>query len=185
MHSSSRYHFSRYHALFHSFSPSFLLQSFPQFFPKFLDPCSLAQIPHSCIYFPKLAPTIASMVTSPLLGTICVHPLSTGSLCFDLDTFQSSSRISRTSPMSPCSISSHEKGQYFSLCFLVPLSVFHFLTPPQSASRWAVPHGLSPGTHRCPLPVTFQREVSVAEAEREGDRTLLKPFSAVEKEEFM
>lgn len=50
---SSKHHFSRYHTLFPSFSSSFLIQSFPHFCPKFLDPCSLAQMPHSCICFPN------------------------------------------------------------------------------------------------------------------------------------
>lgn len=31
----------------------FLIQPFPHFCPKYLDPCSLAQMLHSCICFPK------------------------------------------------------------------------------------------------------------------------------------
>ena len=183
-------------------SPLFSYSHSPIFVPNSLIHVHLSRCPIPASTFPRLAPIVVLLLTSPLPGTTRAHPLTSvsvpsvplsawvspsdppswmpSSLLFLLllkFLSQPSSGISRTSPMFPCSNPPP-------LSSSVPLSIVHFLTPTQGASGWAVPHGLSPGIYRPPLPVTLQREVSVAAEEKEGDRTLLQPLPVVEKKEF-
>lgn len=150
--------------------------------PECLDPCSLALMPHywvcfprtgskncthSCPWIPFPCPSANISLSASVLCTLGVpyKPILLNAFFLSIPLLGQISHcpafqwdFKDTSHASLFQLASYQKGWDQFLIVSIPVDVVRFLTPHRDGSGWAVPHGLSPGTNRPPLPATSQRE---------------------------